>query len=421
MEPRLQSTKSNLLASELSDNSRKMTGTLCFMVDLVFHKVPGLVRTRIKSLIVILGEAVAKNFKLRETKLTIQRLTENQAMQLLTDFPPRNQNSLNRNELNIDIDRGIWIPGNVLGSMLITASQWVSIQIIDGDSNPTSRIFPCIVYIDKDNYQTHPSIKVTDTLYHNLKKHFGLAPTDFSSSGDDDELRCRLIPLLTNSIIKSLDKFAFDPLRAKTVKLSRLTSCYEHSEEECDMLIKAFFQNLKHLALGDVVSIPQGYSGRSLELIVNQIDDESSTITQFGAVYLVSSESSSLYLTTAVNAYHVGISDEDVLVPNVLRPYLNEMQDLFTQAIKLHLGPPSYDNDLWPTILVHGSIGSGKMCVCTATALKLGLNFYFVNAVNLIGDTSAYTEAKLKSLGERVKSLLPCLIYIKNVHVCHLL
>jgi len=138
-----------------------------------------------------------------------------------------------------------------------------------------------------------------------------------------------------------------------------------------------------------------------------------------------------LYLIGDVNDYHVGLSGYTPqlaksdsgsklrinLVPPPLQTYLDQIQMLLSQAIMMHLGPP-LKNDLWPTVLLHGPIGCGKMTICTATALKLGLNFFSLNAVHLVGDTSAYTEAKLKSLVEKAKSLLPCLIYIKNVHVC---
>lgn len=71
-------------------------------------------------------------------------------------------------------------------------------------------------------------------------------------------------------------------------------------------------------------------------------------------------------------------------------------------------------DELWPTTLL---CGPGKFPIVYKAAMGLGLNFHGVNAVNFVGDTSAYTEAKLKALKEKIKATAPCLVYIKNIHV----
>lgn len=74
-------------------------------------------------------------------------------------------------------------------------------------------------------------------------------------------------------------------------------------------------------------------------------------------------------------------------------------------------------DDLWPTTLLYGGTGTGKFSIAYAAAMELGLNFYGVNAINFVGDSSAYTEAKLKALSEKARCIMPCLIYIRNIHV----
>lgn len=108
-------------------------------------------------------------------------------------------------------------------------------------------------------------------------------------------------------------------------------------------------------------------------------------------------------------------------LPPTLRPLRCQLMQTFTNTMSLQSSQTRMHDDLWPTTLIYGAIGSGKCCLAYDAAVELGLNFHVVNAVNFVGDTSAYTEAKLKALGEKVKSILPCVLYIRNIHVCHLL
>jgi len=315
--------------------------------------------------------------------------------------------------------------------------------------------------------ETHQLIKMTPTAYYNLRNHFKLVPTGFS----DSEIKLKISPLISSPFsLPGWGPFTcwtFSPLQAKSVKLSRLKASMNKDIRlsECDSLLKEYFKHTKYLSQNDIITIPllpcddeshlMGLLTRTnIEFYVTDLSfedtgssSEDSYIQNYPLnlqkVYQVSSESSSLFLnSTEVSLFHVPIvrsimplrrnkethletletesmenEKNSILIPNVLQPYLVQIQALVWSAINMQLGHPS-DNELWPTILIEGDIGSGKFSICSSLAKMLGLNFLTINGFTLIGDTSAYTEAKLKALGEKIKSILPCLIYIRNIHVC---
>ena len=119
------------------------------------------------------------------------------------------------------------------------------------------------------------------------------------------------------------------------------------------------------------------------------------------------------------NDFHISKREiVDLVLPPTLEPLQQQIKGLLSYAISSsNNNKNGLHNDLWPTTLLHGITGSGKFSLAYALALDLGLNFHSVNAVNIVGDSSAFVEAKLKSLGEKIKAILPCLIYIRNVDV----
>jgi AAA+ superfamily predicted ATPase len=116
--------------------------------------------------------------------------------------------------------------------------------------------------------------------------------------------------------------------------------------------------------------------------------------------------------------------EQDLLLPPILQPILKQIMHSISSfsassSSLYRMNKYEYDDDLWPTtFLLYGDHGTGKFSIAYTTTIMLGLNFYTVNAVNFVGDSSAYTEAKMKSISEKIKSISPCLVYIRNIHVC---
>jgi hypothetical protein len=477
-------------------NANTQKGRICFFViDLLFHSAPYLVRSSLKYFIKILYLGIVANSRSSRTTFIPCVVSREE-----TTTPANEENSgikgLSGSKQNFDEDRSIYVSRKILNSMLIRTEQWVALSLEDviplqvqdknqrwdkiNEQSPISRsqsfetstlgrtknkheIYLCQVFgieetKDDEDYP-HQFIKMTPTAYLNLRKKLGLLPIDLRKA---NETKFRIIPLVSSEEIPiprlfgDTDKAAagkkpslfwtFAPLKAKSMKLSRLKSSSESSQEECDILLKEHFLKAKYVALNDIISIQTSHHLHSkVDFVVTEllVDNSSSSSLAYPRklekLYSVSSEYTSLYLTPQeTNEFHVPIFVSKTncarssfnqpsrpslstaragIVPKVLEPSLSKLQSLFLAALRMQLGHP-IDNELWPTVLIHGGLGTGKFSICSSLAKLLGLNFYPVNGVSLVGDSSAYTEAKLKALGEKIKSILPCLIYIKNAHVC---
>lgn len=123
---------------------------------------------------------------------------------------------------------------------------------------------------------------------------------------------------------------------------------------------------------------------------------------------------SSSVIGEEINGFHVPAAGKDS-IPAYLGVISSSLMKLFSYAASVS---GIHSVGLWPVTLIHGETGTGKYSIVVSVAEQLGLNFCSVNAINFVGDTSAFCEAKLIALAERLKGIVPCLVYIRNIHVC---
>lgn len=333
----------------------------------------------------------------------------------------------------IDPDRIVWVEDKVLKKLLIGPGQWVNLCDISDNHDKkkeicgslhehsfTCQIFPLSQQREQSQLET---IVISSVTEYNLRRTLNIpqyAPIP----------KLQLKPLVTNPAIKLTNKsLCFSPIHAKSVQLTRLKCSYEIVESECDILIRdAFLLNDKYLCLGDVISFPIHNDNASLDLVVTEINDKSED-NNCNSLFRISSDLTQLVVNTQElhNQFHVKPDLDKInrLLPPCLESYYFQLRDWIEQALEsasIHVKSDNNSNNkayCWPNFLVHGPIGSGKTTVCKTVAAYYGFNFHFINGVNLIGDTSAYTEGKFRAMFDQIKSsMCPAFVYIKNLHVC---
>ncbi|ODM88859.1 Peroxisome assembly factor 2 [Orchesella cincta] len=310
---------------------------------------------------------------------------------------------------NIDPARVIWVEGDTLNKYLIRAGQWVKVCKFSEASNEEA-FFICQVLPLPQAEDSATMIKLNPVSEYNLRRALNISP--FTPI---PHLQVR--PLVTDPVIKTHNKsLSFAPIQGKSVKLTRLKCASEISSMDWDLLIQdAFVLHCKYLCVGDLISIPLSDT-TSLDLVVSEINSKK-VEDDCKEVFKVTHASSSVFINSNEihDQFHPRIDDFHVegLVPPCLINIFNRMCDEMKQALAAKNSP-----DLWPNFLLYGNIGTGKLTVCKTVAKYLGLNFHYLNGINFIGDTSAYSEAKLRATFDKVKnSLCPALLFIKNLHL----
>ncbi|CAL8079983.1 unnamed protein product [Orchesella dallaii] len=330
---------------------------------------------------------------------------------------------------NIDPNRVIWVRGDILSKFLIRAGQWVKVcqlrseaSVKNGscdDLSFTCQVLPLFQPPEKDNDNSGTLLKLNPVTEYNLRRALNIPPFK-----PIPQLQVK--PLVTDPVIKTHNKsLSFSPIQGKSVKLNRLKCATDLniSPMECDLLIQdAFVLHCKYLCVGDLVSIPISRT-TSLDLIVSEINGKKleEKEDECKEVFKISQASASVFMNSneVHDQFHPKIDELQLarLVPPFLKNIFSEIRDEMKQTLVISLSPHSSPN-LWPNLLVYGNIGTGKMSLCKALALSLGLNFHYLNGINLIGDTSAYSEAKLRATFDKIKnSLCPALLFISNLHL----
>jgi len=443
------------------------TGQLLLLL-LNFHlgQYPPGVRKWMKAFVAFLSKMIIIRRRLQSLEFSIRPLPSN------TDSPhcvSRSQNYITKDRA-YDANRAIFAPLELLSSLMLSPYQWVSISPCskqkseafhvkqdlqlsttsshtDGVVISTPNYIHCqLVPLCNEDKLFEMSSKFTFFMssigIHNMKHTLCLHPLDCM-----DSLDFKLSPELCDPILfvpKLLKPFAL--VDAKEIKISKVQSSnlQNVTVEEEAFLLKQYFQVPKCLAVGDIFSICK-YSSQSF--VVDQVNSDTHKGSTNGRqLFNVSSEKTTLFTTVhTVNDYHpcvqydgeklnfagsengVNSSEENNIISVYSEKICFWLRTAYINHKYKNLNANDYDdltemewcsdNIIWPNVLLYGDIGGGKHSICQHVSEKMGMNLVCVNTVNIIGDTSAYTEAKLRGISEKMKSNAPCLLVVKNIHV----
>lgn len=100
-----------------------------------------------------------------------------------------------------------------------------------------------------------------------------------------------------------------------------------------------------------------------------------------------------------------------------LPPHLGPCVERLQSLVMPFLLRPSLRKRVAPCLLLSGAPGSGKATTVAALCRCLGMHLYRVNCQDLIGDTAASTEARIKAALQKASYYMPCVMHLVNIQL----
>lgn len=196
-------------------------------------------------------------------------------------------------------------------------------------------------------------------------------------------------------------------------------------------LLFRHFGRPRYLCKGDIVSVSTrgavdneellsaGVTGRNSVVFfkVSQIEGPSGNDG-----YLCDRDSSHLYQVGTTRSY-VPATMEACFSPSPVHPvwhspappFLGRTVERLQTLVVPFLRSAKLRRRIHPAFLLSGSPGSGKTTVVGALGRRLGLHVYQVSCRNVLGDTAASTEARMRASLQKSNYYAPCILHLRHV------
>ncbi|KAL3218673.1 hypothetical protein MRX96_031412 [Rhipicephalus microplus] len=192
---------------------------------------------------------------------------------------------------------------------------------------------------------------------------------------------------------------AFHQRQAQEFNLAIVRSpLYSHTIE-CTALLKEHFLRPRYICNGDIVTINLRGSPCSEEYLPDG-SSQRNHVVFFKATQLLGPDNGGpgYFCDTNTRLYQAGTKG----CYSILLPFLQS---------------GSLRERVAPCVLLSGSRGSGKRTALTALTRSLGLHHYQVNCQQLLGDTAAAAETRIRHALMKAQLYTPCLLQLSNVEV----
>ena len=204
------------------------------------------------------------------------------------------------------------------------------------------------------------------------------------------------------------DKVTISAIRSPL--LSSISDSYDRS-------LRAHFRQKRYLVLNQVFSVPYkderkadngNINDAHLWFKVTHIQDKKGVVdvawvsTEYTMMSEVGSRNSFIPCKELYSVHCRligGLQDEFEIARSYCLPMANNISDY--SAISL---------------LLHGPAASGKRCLAMMISNFLCLHFYEINCFDLVGESLAAVEQRIKSMFEKARYCSPCLFLLKNIH-----
>ncbi|KAK1171252.1 peroxisome assembly factor 2 [Acipenser oxyrinchus oxyrinchus] len=223
------------------------------------------------------------------------------------------------------------------------------------------------------------------------------------------------------------------PLYAKELHVEVITSPAYSSSGVFDNILYEHFSTPRLVQLGDVLCVPSEGRADFLETHTDGftswpmlyfkvkkvfgIGEKDGGTSSIG--YLADKDHSSLYLTGSTNSYVPCsfLGDGHTFWSSLSPPGLSNTVEQLTTIIQPYItdGSPGLGGPC--SVLVQGLRGSGKVTAIRAACSRLNLHLLKIDCVNLCGDTTAATEAKLQAAFSRADLYKPCVLLLRNIQL----
>ncbi|BFZ12137.1 hypothetical protein BsWGS_15176 [Bradybaena similaris] len=149
---------------------------------------------------------------------------------------------------------------------------------------------------------------------------------------------------------------------------------------------------------------------RQPDMFAYYVDVHNTSLLQVGSDHAYVPLSASKYLS-----YHDAVYGQSIMCPGLNRsvvslehlilPFLRKRNDGFAFV------------ELIPSMLLAGPRGCGKRTVANTVARRLYMHLMEVNCHDLMGDTSAVSESRIKNLFLSANKYSPCVLLMRNIEV----
>ena len=345
---------------------------------------------------------------------------------LPVEFLQRTVLKVDPNRKSVDLNRVVVVTETLAVNYALKNFQWVFLYT----SNCNQKFLCQILVLPAELTSSHSQFERNNVVFMTPVALFNLRTTT-NSSRLVDLTDIRLVPKTICDEPQRSVPFGLSRIPARVVRLARVSSPEAAAAGNIEKLLKNYFEQSRLLNVGDLVAI-QGSEDQEIFLKVVNIEGEGLIEPNMSVICSASVVTTSVFLHDKEVHSFKPISEEYFvsgdgvgrIVPTCcpsIRPCVRSVCDwidsfLHFSSTKSNRGDDS--SELWPTVLLTGPVGSGKYTVCREVSRREGMNLYVMNVANLVGDTSAFTIAKLMSgVAQRAKSLAPCIVVLKNVHV----
>ena len=210
----------------------------------------------------------------------------------------------------------------------------------------------------------------------------------------------------------------YGPPVADKVTISAIRSPLLSSiSESYDRSLKAHFMQKRYLVLNQVFCVPYRHEGKvhnsnanvaHLWFKVTHIQDKTGVVD----VAWVSAEYTMMSEVGSRNSF---IPCKEVYSASCR--LIGGLQDEFEIAVGYCLPVAKNISDYSAvSLLLHGPAASGKRCLAMMISNFLCLHFYEINCFDLVGESLAAVEQRVKSMFEKARYCSPCLFLLKNIH-----
>lgn len=404
-----------------------LLGVLQFTVKILFPRHHHVLFPLFSSLFI-----AYKNQKKREVHVKVQPLPEELLFKLHS-----------QSHFQSDIHNCAFVNDKILNILNVRTGYWVKVT----GYNP-GKVFPegnneCLDTIDSNRDFQYCLLRVIGmsciesstahvsyVTFHNLDRTFHIRDIIFLTSFE-------------NFAPHNLTQFK--PHFASRAVISLVKTTIEIEESVLDKSLSRYFETAKYLCKGDLFTIDavhfvpeilyksEYYNCNKLHFAVCNIVGPNYELNKDinlgyyvlkGETTLIQSKNCQSYLPPIHQMINCNFNS---FVENKYLSYLISMSpsslckysDELSRCIKPFSQTISQlrNSNIKPLFLIYGPRGSGKKLIVKSVAKQLGLNIWIVDCCDIQSNTAASTEGKLKSVFNKAKEFVPCIVLLKNIEV----
>ncbi|XP_035206685.1 peroxisome assembly factor 2-like isoform X2 [Stegodyphus dumicola] len=331
-------------------------------------------------------------------------------------------------EKEMDEHSTVFISKTAMSELKLVNGSWVEIELFERVLNEKSNAFEKkhiksrfvrVCSFSDESFPNNRLVYLFPLLWFNLNKH----PSALMQPHLRLQIKCLKKPMT--------------PFFAKSAHACLVQSSNYDGKvhSHCDAMLKKYFDTPRFFQKGDIFAVnSKNQFDFALSIQDEELDKMKWPVIYFRITHIEGSESpfkgyvisngysklyhagtKQAYIPATMETYYSPYPDHPIYdsISEGLGRYVTLLQNLILPFLKLQ-------KENWKissNILLSGPPCCGKTTVVKAICKCLNLHLYQVNCHELIGETAATTEAKIRNKLTRASTYTPCVVLFKNIHL----